>query len=116
MQEEELDLQSELKALEEEDAGVLSKVLLFGDKLLVEQAPVRPKSAFVVEPDSSQEAPFEGTVLVVGSGKPGLPPRVRVGDYVHFGRYAGADVTIASKQYKVLREDEILFVIRDASA
>jgi co-chaperonin GroES (HSP10) len=78
-------------------------------------------SELIELPDNLKEPPFEGTVIRVGSGRiiPGVglyPLVVKVGDYVHFNRYCGVDIILGKKPFKVLREDELLFIKRNAIA
>ena len=57
--------------------------------------------------------PSAGEVIAVGPGK--LTDKgsrtalaVKVGDTVLFGKYSGSDVEVNGKEYKILREGEIL--------
>ncbi|MCR9245447.1 MAG: co-chaperone GroES [bacterium] len=67
----------------------------------------------IVLPDSAKEKPQRGKVTAVGAGKLGkdgnrLALDVKKGDVVLFGKYAGSDVAVDGKDYKILRENEIL--------
>lgn len=55
----------------------------------------------------------EGLVLAVGVGKPGQPMVVRTGDSILFGQFAGTDISIDGDSFLVMREDEVMGVIRD---
>ena len=67
----------------------------------------------IVLPESAKEKPQRGKVHAVGAGralKSGkrAPMSVKKGDEVIFGRYAGTDVTVGDKEFKIMRENEIL--------
>ena len=70
----------------------------------------------IVLPDSAQEKPMMGKVVAVGDGKlldSGSRAKVAVkkGEVVLYGKYAGSDVEVDGKEYKILRESEILGVL-----
>jgi chaperonin GroES len=69
----------------------------------------------IVLPDTAKEKPVQGKVTAVGPGRlldngERLAPSVKKGDIVIYGRYAGSDVKIEGKEYKVMRESEILAI------
>jgi chaperonin GroES len=73
----------------------------------------------IIVPDSAKEKPQRGTVIAVGSGivKDGgkrIPPDVRNGDVILFGKYTSQDITLEGEDYLILREDEVLAVIETA--
>jgi chaperonin GroES len=66
----------------------------------------------IVIPDSATEKPIRGEVVAVGEGKPldngtTRALKVKVGDKVLFGKYAGTEVKIDGAEYLVVREDDI---------
>jgi chaperonin GroES len=69
-------------------------------------------------PDMAQNQPFEGTVVAVGGGRwlpngERLPPAVKVGDRVLFGKYSGMDVKVHGDEHLFLIEQEIDAVLED---
>ncbi len=67
----------------------------------------------IVLPDSAKEKPAQGKITAVGPGRlhdngERLPMCVKVGDIVIYGKYSGSDIKIEGKEYKVMRENEIL--------
>jgi len=66
----------------------------------------------IIIPDTAKEKPQEGGVIAVGAGKlekgHRIPPDVKVGDRILFGKYTGSDITIDGQEYLILREEEIL--------
>jgi chaperonin GroES len=84
------------------------------DRVVVEVLEAEEKTAGgILLPDTAKQKPQRGRVVAVGPGKL-LDSGTRVsmsvgkGDEVIFGRYAGSDVNIERKEYKILREGDIL--------
>jgi len=76
----------------------------------------RSKSGIVI-PDTAKEKPQEGEVIAVGPGrldKDGkrVKMEVKVGDKVVFSRYGGDEFKIEDVEYKILKEDDVLGVIK----
>lgn len=87
-----------------------------GDRVLVEEKTERERvEGGIVLPESASEKPTEGTVITVGPGSvkddgSRTPMPVKVGDLVLYGRYAGSEITVDGKDYKILSVSEILAV------
>jgi len=88
------------------------------DRIVVKplEADEKTKSGLVV-PDAAKEKPQEGKVIAVGSG--GLlddgavkPLEVKSGDRVLYGKYAGTEVSTDGEDFLVLREEDILAIVR----
>jgi chaperonin GroES len=70
----------------------------------------------IVIPDSATEKPIRGEIVAVGEGKPldngsVRALKVKAGDKVLFGKYAGTEVKVDGTEYLVVREDDILAVL-----
>jgi chaperonin GroES len=68
-------------------------------------------------PDTAKEKPQQGEVISVGPGKmtdegTRIEPEVKAGDRVLYGKYSGTEVTVAEEQYLILRESDVLAVIK----
>lgn len=71
----------------------------------------------IVLPDTAKEKPQEGEVLAVGPGKVAengsrIPMEVKVGDKVIYSKYAGTEVKVDGVEYLVLRESDVLAIIK----
>jgi len=84
------------------------------DRVVVEVLEAEEKTAGgILLPDTAKQKPQRGRVIAVGPGKM-LDSGVRVkmsvgkGDEVIFGRYSGSDVNLERKEYKIMRESDIL--------
>jgi len=70
----------------------------------------------IVIPDSAAEKPIKGEVIAVGEGKALdngslRTPKVKVGDKVLFGKYAGTEVKLNGTDLLVVKEDDIFAVL-----
>src|SRR6185369_4284126 len=84
------------------------------DRVVVEPLEAEEKTAGgIVLPDTAKQKPQRGRVISVGPGKlldngNRAALAVSKGDEVIYGRYAGNDVTIERREFKILRESDIL--------
>ena len=70
-------------------------------------------SGGIVLPDTDKEKPQKGKVLAMGPGKllengERASFSVKLKDTVLFGKYSGQEITVDGKEYKIMRESEIL--------
>lgn len=77
----------------------------------------RTSAGGIVIPDSAAEKPSQGEVIAIGPGKLLDSGEVRsldikVGDRILFGKYAGTEVKLDGEEYVVMREDDIMGVIK----
>ena len=74
------------------------------------------KKGGIIIPDSAKEKPMEGKVIAAGRGRiekgERIPLEVKVGDTVLFGKYAGTEIKIDDREHVILREDEVLGIIK----
>ena len=68
-------------------------------------------------PDTAKEKPSQGEIVAVGPGKLSdegtrIEMDVKVGDKVLYGKYSGTDVTLDGEEYLILRESDVLAVIK----
>jgi chaperonin GroES len=70
----------------------------------------------IVLPDSAKEKPQQAEVIEVGKGKVSdgkvIAPEVKKGDKVLFGKYSGTEITIDGKEYLILKEEDILAIVK----
>lgn len=87
------------------------------DRVVIKRMEEERKSpGGIVIPDTAAEKPIQGEVIAVGEGKPldngqVRPLKVKKGDRVLFGKYAGTEVKINGTEYLVVREDDILAIL-----
>ena len=95
------------------------KVKPLNDRVLLKriERPKEKKKGWIVIPDTAKEKPMEGKVIAVGSGRvekggKRIALEVKAGDRVLFGKYAGTEFKIDDVEHVILREDEILGIIK----
>ena len=88
------------------------------DRVLVKriEQPKAQKKGGIIIPDTAKEKPMEGKVIAVGPGRVEEGKRialeVKAGNRVLFGKYTGTEIKIEDVEYVILREDEILGIIK----
>ena len=70
----------------------------------------------IVIPDSAAEKPLKGEVIAVGEGKvldSGAlrTPKVKVGDKVVFGKYAGTEIRYDGVDILIVKEDDVFAIL-----
>ncbi len=87
-----------------------------GDKVLVKpvSAEEKTKSGIYI-PDTAKEEKAEGEIVALGTGKLSGGKKhefsVKRGDKVVYGKYAGDEIKIEGKDYKIMKEEEILGIL-----
>ncbi len=92
-------------------------------KPLADRVVVKPfeemevKKGGIIIPDTAKEKPMEGEVVEVGPGRmtddgKKMPPEVKKGDRVLYGKYSGTEVSIDGQEYLIMRESDIFAIIQ----
>ena len=89
-----------------------------GDRVLVKALESESKTkGGIVLPDTAKEKPQKGEIIAVGSGrlledgtKKSL--EVKIGDKVLYGKYAGTEIKVEDQEYLILREEDILAIVK----
>jgi chaperonin GroES len=90
------------------------KIRPLEDRVVVEPLEAEEKTrGGIVLPDTAKEKPQQGKVIAVGPGRmldtgERATPAVKKGDIVIFAKYGGAEIELDRKEYKILRESDIL--------
>lgn len=89
-----------------------------GDRVLVKaiEEAEQVKGGIII-PDAAKEKPQEAQVVALGTGRKDdngkeIPFQVKVGDRVLTSKYGGSEVTVDDQKYTLLREDDILGIIK----
>lgn len=84
-----------------------------GDRVLVKVLETEEITASgIVLPESAKEKKAEGEIIAIGEGEKVTKLNLKKGDIVLFGKYSGDDVEVEDVEYKILKEDEILAVMK----
>jgi chaperonin GroES len=90
------------------------KIKPLDDRVVVEATEAETKTkGGIVLPEAAKEKPQQGRVVAVGPGRMNkdgerIPPNLKKGDTVVYGKYSGTDVKVEGTEYKIMRESEIL--------
>ncbi len=88
------------------------------DRVLVKRLEEETKTAGgIIIPDNNKEKPAQGEVVATGPGHRkeagGFQALdVKEGDKILFGKYAGTEVKVDGKEFLIMREEDILAVIK----
>ena len=71
----------------------------------------------IIIPDTAKEKPQQGKVMAGGKGKVKedgslLPMDVKAGDTILFGKYSGQEIKLDGEEYLIMKEDEVLGVVK----
>lgn len=95
-----------------------TKIIPLADRVVVSVNHENKTSSGIIIPDSAnKERPERGIVVSVGVGRIGdngkyIPMEVKVGDEVIFTKYGPDNISIDGNDYCILREDQILAIIK----
>lgn len=82
------------------------------DRIIVTaEKPETVTAGGIIIPESASEQQNRGYVMAIGPkvGK-GSPVKIKVGDLVEYGEYAGNDISHEGIDYLIMRETDILFI------
>ena len=88
------------------------------DRIVVKQLEAQEKTkSGLVLPDSAKEKPQEAKVVAVGTGKlldDGTVKalEIKTGDRVLYGKYSGTEVSVSGEDYLILREEDVLAIVK----
>jgi chaperonin GroES len=95
------------------------KIIPLQDRVLVKRLEEEEKTkGGIIIPDTAKEKPIEGKVIAVGKGRVKedgavIPLEVKAGDKVLFNKYAGTEIKIEGEEHLMMREDDILGILKD---
>jgi len=86
------------------------------DRLIIEpQTAEQVTKSGIFIPDSAQEKPQTGKVLVVGPGRvtedgKNIPMSVKAGDVVIYAKYGGTELKVDGAELLIIRESDVLAI------
>jgi len=93
------------------------KIRPLHDRVIVKRIEQEQKSAGgIIIPDTAKEKPQEAKIVAVGPGRRDengklIPPEVKKGDRVLFGKYSGSEIKLDGEEHLILREEDIMAVL-----
>ena len=93
------------------------KLVPLGDKIVLKQLEAEETTkAGIVWPGQAKEKPQEAEVIAVGPGGmvdgKEVTMQVAVGDKVIYSKYAGTDVELDGEEYIIVKQNDILAVVK----
>lgn len=94
------------------------KVQPLADRILVKRIEDEEiKKGGIIIPDTAKEKPQQAEVIGVGSGRLNdegkrIPLELKKGDKILMGKYSGTDVKIKGEEYVIMREEDVLAIIK----
>ena len=94
------------------------KIKPLNDRIIVRRLEaVDTTEGGIVLPAAAKEKPREGEVVSVGAGRllesgERGPMQISVKDRVIFGSYAGTEIKLDGKEYKIMNSDDILAILK----
>ena len=79
--------------------------------------PIYKTKSGLVLPDSAKEKPQEAKVIAVGTGRLLDDGSVKAlelknGDRILYGKYSGTEVSVGGEDYLILREEDVLAIVK----
>lgn len=95
------------------------RIIPLGPRVIVRRTQAEAKIGSIHVPDSAKEKPSEGVVVALGPGvrlENGtiVPPAVKVGDVVMWGRFGGNEIKVDGEEHFSIHQDEILCIVDTA--
>jgi chaperonin GroES len=88
------------------------KIKPLADRVVIEaQAAETVTAGGIIIPDTAQEKPQKGKVMAVGTGTKDEEMRLKVGDMVLYGKYAGTEITLDKEKYLIMRQSDVLAIV-----
>ena len=88
-------------------------IIPLADRVIIQQAEAETTTASgIIIPDTAQEKPQKGTVIAVGKGTKDNSMTVKVGNKILYGKYAGTELKYNGSDYIIMKESDILAIIK----
>ena len=103
---------NKLEILTIQEAYIM-KLVPLADRVVLKQleAEEKTKSGIILS-SGSQERPLEAEVIAVGPGTDDVKMELKEGDKVFYSKYAGSEVKFEGEEYIILKQSDVLAVIR----
>ena len=82
------------------------------DRVIVLPAPAEEKVGGIIIPDTAKEKPLNGTIVAVGEGTKDEKMILKEGDNVLYGKYAGTELEYEGKKYLMMRQSDVLAIVK----
>ncbi|TSC59560.1 MAG: chaperonin GroES [Parcubacteria group bacterium Gr01-1014_107] len=103
------------------ESGANLKIIPLGDRVLIkpmsgEESGKKSQFGIIIPETVDKEKPEQGKVVSVGEGRfedgKLIPMKVKVGDKILFSKYGYDDVKINDEEFYILKEENILAILK----
>lgn len=77
-----------------------------------QEAEEKTAGGIIIPDTAKKERPIEGQVLAVGQGTKDEEMVLKVGDRVLYGKYSGTEVELDGEKYLIMRQSDVLAVMK----
>ncbi len=88
------------------------KIQPLADRVLVLPAPAEEKVGGIIIPDTAKEKPLQGKIIAAGNGTKDEEMVLKEGDTVLYGKYAGTEIEFEGEKFLIMRQSDVLAVIK----
>ena len=88
------------------------KIQPLADRVLIITAVAEEKIGGIIIPDTAKEKPLRGKVVATGKGTKDEEMILKEGDEVLYGKYAGTELEFDGEKYLMMRQSDVLAVIK----
>lgn len=90
------------------------KLKPLADRVLIQPtAAEEVTAAGIIIPDSAKEKPLKGTIVAAGDGTKDEEMKLKAGDKVLYGKYAGTEIEVDGEKMLIMRQNEVLAIIEE---
>lgn len=83
------------------------------DRVIILPSPAEEVTvAGIIIPDSAKEKPLKGKVVAAGKGTKDEEMVLAEGDEVIYGKYAGTEIDFEGEKYIIMRQSDVLAVVK----
>ena len=82
------------------------------DRVLIKPAAAEEKIGGIIIPDTAKEKPLKGEIIATGNGTKDEEMVLNVGDQVLYGKYAGQELEFNGEKYMVMRQSDVIAIIK----
>ena len=89
-----------------------------GDRVIVKPLEAKEvRKGGIIIPETVKEKPQEGEIVAAGKGKTTdegklVAMELKIGDKVLYGKYSGTEIKINDEEYLIMKEEDVLGIIR----
>ena len=88
------------------------KIQPLADRVLITPAAAEETVGGIIIPDTAKEKPLRGKVIADGNGTKDEEMVLKKGDEVLYGKYAGTELELDGEKYLMMRQSDVLAIVK----